>query len=142
MKTERSNPGFKKCPDKEEDDYLDEKYPPNDEKYKLSEECRRLMEIQQVPGLNFDDLGLVSGVIIPYKFKTPTFAKYDGISCPKLHLRSYVWKIQPHTDDKKLWVYLFQESLVGTQLEWFYQLEGTNIHTWEDLDTAFYKKYH
>ena len=29
----------------------------------------------------------------------------------------------------------------GTQLEWFYQPEGTNIHTWEDLAVAFYKKY-
>ena len=27
------------------------------------------------------------------------------------------------------------------QLEWFYQLEGTNIHTWEDLVAAFYKQY-
>ena len=36
---------------------------------------------------------------------------------------------------------LFQESLSGTQLEWFYQLEGINIHTWEDLDAAFYRQY-
>ena len=87
------------------------------------------MEIQAVPGLDFGDLGLVPGVVIPYKFKIPVFVKYDGISCPKLHLRSYVRKIQPHTADKKLWVHFFQESLVGMQLEWFYQLEGTNIHT-------------
>ena len=26
-------------------------------------------------------------------------------------------------------------------LEWFYQLEGTNIHTWEDLATSFYRQY-
>ena len=50
-------------------------------------------------------------------------------------------KIQSHTTDKKLWVHLFQESLSGTQLEWFYQLEGSNIHTWEDLATAFYRQY-
>ena len=31
--------------------------------------------------------------------------------------------------------------MVGTQLEWFYQLEGTDIHTWEDLAAAFYKQY-
>ena len=24
---------------------------------------------------------------------------------------------------------------------WLYQLEGTNIHTWEDLVAAFYKQY-
>ena len=80
------------------------------------------MEIQQIPGLDFEELGLVSGVIIPPKFKVPMFSKYDDVSYPKLHLRSYVRKIQPHAADWKLWVYFFQESLVGTQLEWFYQL--------------------
>ena len=58
------------------------------------------MEIQRVPGLDLEELGLVSGVVIPPKFKAPVFAKYDGVSCPKLHLRSYVRKIKPHTADK------------------------------------------
>ena len=90
-------------------------------------------------GLYFEDLGLTSRVVTPHKFKVPTFAKYDGVSCPKLHLKSYVWKIQPPTADRMLWVHLFQESLSGTQLEWFYQLEVTNICTGEDLVAAFYK---
>ena len=75
------------------------------------------MEIQGVTGLDFEELGLVSGVVIPQKFKVPTFSKYDGVSCPKLHLRSYVKKIQPHMADKNLWVHFFQESLSGTQLD-------------------------
>ena len=83
------------------------------------------MEVQKVPGLDFGELGLIPGVFIP----------------PKFHLRSYIQKIQPHTADRKLWVHFFQECLAGTQLEWFYQLEGTNIHTWEDLVVAFYKQY-
>ena len=99
----------------------------------------KAVEIQAVPGLDFGDLGLIPRVVIPHKFKIPIFSKYDGISCPKLHLISYVRKIHPHTADRKLWVYFFQESLSGTQLEWFYQLEGTNIHTWEDLATDFYR---
>ena len=99
------------------------------------------MEIQKVPGLGFGDLGLVPGVVVPHKFKVPVFTKYDGVSRPKLHLKSYVCKIQPHIVDRKLWVHSFQESLSGTQLEWFYQFEGTNIHTWEDLAAAFYRQY-
>ena len=99
------------------------------------------MEIQRILGLDIEELGLISGVVIPQKFKVPTFAKYDGVSCPKLHLRSYVRKIQPHTTDRNLWVHFFQESLAGTRLEWFYQLERTNIRNWEDLDPAFYKQY-
>ena len=108
---------LKKCPDEEEEDYLDEQYPPASEKYKLLEESVKAMEIQKVHGLNFEELGLVSGFSIPPKFKTPTFAKYDGFSFPKLHLRSYVWKIQPLTADNKLWLHFFQEILSGTQLE-------------------------
>ena len=69
------------------------------------------------------------------------FAKYDGVSCPKLHVRSYVRNIQPHTADRNLWVHIFQDSLSGTQLEWFYQLEGINVRNWEDLAAAFYKQY-
>ena len=138
----KSNHGSGKPSEEEEEYYYeDEQYQHDDGKYKLLEERLKAMEIQKVPGLNIEELGLVSGVVIPPKFKTPTFAKYDGVSCPKLHLRSYVRKIQPHTTDKKLWVHFFQESLSGTQLEWFYQLEGTSIHTWEDLAATFYKQY-
>ena len=72
------------------------------------------MEVQKIPGLDFEELGLVSGVVIPQKFKAPDFAKYDGVSCPKLHLPSYVRKIQPHTADRNLWVHFFQDSMSGT----------------------------
>ena len=51
------------------------------------------MEVQRVYGLDFEELGLVSGIVIPPKFKVPLFAKYDGLSCPEMHLRSYVRKI-------------------------------------------------
>ena len=92
-------------------------------------------------GLDFEELGLVSGIVIPPKFKAPVFAKYDRVSCPKMHLRSYVRKIQPHTADVDLWVHFFQDSLSGTQLDWFYQLERANVHKWEDLAATFYKQY-
>ena len=108
-------------------DYNNEQYPPIEDMYKQLEDQLSAMEVQRIPGLDFEELGLVSGVVIPRKFKAPVFAKYDGVSCPKLHLRSYVRKIQPHTADRNLWVHFFQDSLAGTQLEWFYQLEGTNV---------------
>ena len=124
-----------------ETDFNNEQYPPAEDRYEQLEGRLNAMEIQRVPGLDFGDLGLSSGVVIPHKFKAPAFVKYDGASCPKLHLRSYVRKIQPYTADKNLWIHFFQESLSGTHLEWFYQLDGTNIRNWEDLATAFYKQY-
>ena len=103
--------------DEAEADYSEEQSPPTIDKYKKLEDCLSAMEIQQIPGLDLGDMGLVSGVVIPQKFKIPTFVLYDGVSCPKMHLKSYVRKIQPYTTDPKLWIHFFQENLVGTLLE-------------------------
>ena len=113
----------------DDEDYFDDKYPPANVKYKQLEGRLKAVEIQVVLGLDFDDLGLKFEVVIPRKFKIRVFAKYDGVYFPKLHLKPYVRKIQPHTTDKKLWVHFFQESLAGTHLEWFYQLDGSRINT-------------
>ena len=74
-------------------DYNDEQYPPTEDRYKQLEDWLSAMEIQRIPGLDFEEMGLVSGVVIQQKFKAPIFARYDGVSCPKLHLRSYMRKI-------------------------------------------------
>ena len=79
--------------EEEDEDYSEQQYPPADEKYKNLEERLAAMEIQRMLGLDFEELGLVFGIVIPPKFKVPLFAKYDGVSCPKMHLRSYVSKI-------------------------------------------------
>ena len=71
-----------------ETEFNDERYPLVEDKYKQLEDRLSAMEIQKVPGLDFEDLGLSFGVVIPHKFKAPAFAKYDGESCTKLHLRS------------------------------------------------------
>ena len=81
---------------------MSEQYPPDNEKYKQLEDRLNAVENLKMSELNFDDLSLVPGVVIPRKFKVPTFAKYDGVSCPKLHMKSYVQKIQPHITDRKL----------------------------------------
>src|SRR4051812_38256730 len=57
-------------PSEEEEDYHHEDEHPDD-KYKLLEERMKAVEIQKIPGLDFEELGLVPGVIIPPKFKTP-----------------------------------------------------------------------
>ena len=72
--------------EEEEEDYSEEKYPPTDDKYKHLEERLSAMEIQKVPWLDFEELGLVSGIVIPPKFKAPAFSKYDGVSCPKTEI--------------------------------------------------------
>ena len=87
-----------------ETDFDEDQYPPAEDRYKQLEDRLNVMEVQKVPGMDFGDLGLSSRVVIPPKFKALAFAKYDGVSCPKPHLRSYVRKIQPYTADKNLCV--------------------------------------
>ena len=86
--------------EEDEDNYSEEQYPPADEKYKQLEDRLSAMEIHKVPELDFEELGLVTGIVIPPNFKAPVFSKYDGVLCPKMHLQSYVRKIQPHTADR------------------------------------------
>ena len=59
-------------------DFDEDQYPPAEDRYKQLEDRLNAMEVRKVPGLEFEELGLVSGVVIPQKFKVPVFAKYDG----------------------------------------------------------------
>ena len=57
------------------------------EKYELLEERMRAMEGISIPeSLDATELSLALGLVIPHKFKTPTFDKYDGTKCPTTHL--------------------------------------------------------
>ena len=60
------------------------------EKYEFLEKRMRAMEGISIPGsLNATELSLVSRLVIPHKFKTPTFDKYDGNKCLTTHLTMY-----------------------------------------------------
>ena len=54
-------------------------YPSAEDKYKQLEDRLSAMEVQKVPGLDFGDLGLSFGVVIPHKFprnfSNETFSK-------------------------------------------------------------------
>src|ERR1051325_5245989 len=80
--------GNQREPEKRREEHSDySQYSDEDDKYNQLEDRLNAVENLKMSGLNFDDLSLVPGVVIPPKFKVPTFAKYDGISCPKLHLK-------------------------------------------------------
>ena len=46
--------------EEDEPDYFEEQYPPTDDKYEQLENQLNAMEIQRVPGMDFEELGLVS----------------------------------------------------------------------------------
>ena len=84
------------------------------EKYELLEEKMRAMEgINVLGSLDSTKLSLVLGLVIPHKFKTPIFDKYNGTKCPSTHLTMYYRKMSAYIDNDKLLIYYFQDSLIG-----------------------------
>lgn len=84
---------------------------------------------------------LVPEVKILAKFKVPAFEKYKGVSCPMAHVRSYCRKMAAYSDDEKLLMYFFQDSLSGASLGWYMQLERTHVRTRRELVEAFLRLY-
>jgi hypothetical protein len=149
LKETQFSPFFGAVEDKEEDQFsmLNEQFgqygvqPPNKEIQVLAEKIRAL-ESHTTPGtINMTNMGLVEGIVIPQKFKVPTFDKYNGSSCPETHIQAFVRKISAYTMDQKLWMYFFQDSLSGGSLEWYTKLRSSDIKSWQDLGDAFFKQY-
>ena len=91
-----------------------------------------------IPGsLDATKLSLISGLVIPHKFKTPTFDKYDGTKCPTTYLTMYCRKMSAYTDNDKLLIYCFQDSLTVIVTQWYLKLDRTHIRSWKDLARAF-----
>ena len=93
------------------DELMGKKKLPQDKtlkKYELLEERMRAVEGINIPrSLDATELSLVSSLIIPHKFKTLTFDKYDGTKCPTTHLTMYCQKMSTYTDNDKLLIYCF-----------------------------------
>jgi len=92
-------------------------------------------------GFDALDMCLVSNVVIPPKFKIPDFKKYKGLTCPRNHLIMYCRKMGVASQDDKLLIHFFQDSLSGASLNWYMHLEKTQIRTWRDFVEVFVKQY-
>ena len=115
---------------------------PAKQKLDVLEERLRAIEGTEVYGnIDATQLCLVSGLIIPAKFKVPAFDKYDGSTCPRSHLIMYCRKMAAHINNDKLLVHCFQDSLTGPASRWYIQLDNAHIHVWKDLADVFLKQY-
>ena len=103
----------------------------------LGERLKVIEDKHTFQGLNPDDLTLVFNLVIPPHFKMPRFEKYDGTSCPKMHLIMYCNKMTVHAHNEKLLIHIFQESLTGAASEWYLRLKRNQARTWRDLSRAF-----
>ncbi|MCH80909.1 gag-protease polyprotein, partial [Trifolium medium] len=109
--------------------------------YRALEERLKAVEGFSAYGADTLDICLVPDVVIPLKYKVPDFEKYKGIRYPRNHLRMLCRKMAAHATDEKLMIHVFQDSLSGASLDWYMQLERTQIQTWKDLADVFLKQY-
>ncbi|XP_058729077.1 uncharacterized protein LOC131601309 [Vicia villosa] len=111
------------------------------EQYHTLEKRLRAMEGNDYFGVAAENMCLVSNFVMPAKFKTPEFEKYKGNTCPRSHLTMYYRKMAAYTQNDKLLIHCFQDSLSGASLKWYMGLESNHIHCFQDLTNAFMKQY-
>ncbi|XP_050916440.1 uncharacterized protein LOC127131570 [Lathyrus oleraceus] len=128
--------------DQYQDYYFNAEENITDEKFRMLEERLRVMENENVMGMDFNDMGLIPGLRIPKKFKVPEFIKYKANSCPKTHVCAYFRKISAYSNDEKMLMHFFQDSLSGGSLDWYMSLERANVRSWRELVNAFVTHYH
>lgn len=92
-------------------------------------------------GKDVNEMCLVPNVCIPAKFEVPEFEKFKGNTCPQTHLIMYVRKMSMHTEDQRLLIHCFQDSLTGPALKRYMGLDSSHVKTFQDLGEAFVKHY-
>jgi hypothetical protein len=111
------------------------------DKYNEMQKEMRALRGKDMFGQNAQELCLVHNVVVPHKFKVPDFEKYKGSTCPKAHLVMYARKMSTQTDNDKLLIHCFQDSLTGAALRWYMDLDRTSIRSFNDLANAFIQQY-
>ncbi|KAJ9132215.1 hypothetical protein P3X46_034009 [Hevea brasiliensis] len=107
----------------------------------LEERLRAIEGLNMYGSVDVASLRLVPDVVVPPKFKVPDFDKYTGNSDPCIHLATYIAKMSALTEDDRLLVHFFHESLSGAALRWCIQLDRSKLRSWKDLADAFLKQY-
>ncbi|KAL6322943.1 hypothetical protein AAG906_022781 [Vitis piasezkii] len=88
-------------------------------------------------GLTWDDRDGIPAASLPAKFRMPDIERYNGIGCPKIHLRLYNTVMRAHGIDDAQLVALFPMSLSGAAQRWFASVEPSRLRTWEDVAREF-----
>ena len=108
-------------------------------KLELIEQRLKAMEGSDVYGLvDAYKISSVPDLVLPPKFKVPTFDKYDGTKCPFAHLYMYCRKMTGYTNNDKLLIHCFQDNLSGSAIRWYNLLSRDQIRSWTDLAKAFW----
>ena len=73
----------------------------------IKERLKAIEGNSSIKGMDAIELSLVLDVVIPLKFKTPNFVKYNGSTCPKAHMTMFCQKMAGHMRNDKLLIHCF-----------------------------------
>ena len=97
-------------------------------KLALIEERLKAVEGSDVYGLvDAHKMSLVLDLMLPSKFKVPTFNKYEGTKCLSAHVYMYCRKMMGYTSNDKLLIHYFQDSLNGSATRWYNLLNQDQV---------------
>ena len=69
------------------------------------------------------------------------FRKYNGTTDPLHHIKTFKMETRPYTEDRQVLAYLFERSLEGDALEWFYTLSIEDMQDFFKIRDKFFEKY-
>ncbi|KAA3480325.1 hypothetical protein EPI10_020770 [Gossypium australe] len=107
----------------------------------LEEKFKALESVDHHHGIDAKDLSLVPDLILPHKFKMPEFKRYNGTSCPEVHITMFCRRMTGYVNNDQLLIHCFQDSLIGSAAKWYNQLSRAQIGSWKDLAQSFMKQY-
>ncbi|KAE8692135.1 hypothetical protein F3Y22_tig00110858pilonHSYRG00062 [Hibiscus syriacus] len=139
---------FATIPDNHPDNYHVPDFDEEDKAKKMEEKIRMLEDQmkmvkgdQDYYGVDAMELSLVPDLVLPPKFKVPEFEKFNGNNCPSADITMFCRKMTGYVGNDQLLIHCFQESLSGSAIRWYNQLNRTHIKTWKDLAKSFLEQY-
>ena len=108
------------------------------------EKLKKAVRKTQGPDSYFLELeGLYDGVkeVLPEGFKMPDIDKFDGTGNPKNYVLMCMGAFQSRGLSPALMAVLFQQTLKGAALVWYFTLDTYKAKNWEGVVKAFIAQY-
>ncbi|XP_077217710.1 uncharacterized protein LOC143852213 [Tasmannia lanceolata] len=99
------------------------------------------MKFQGPKKFDISEFMIPPEAILPPKFKTPDYDKYDGTGCPRGHVGWFIRLSQQHGLNPEQMAQLFPVSLVGIAKQWFLRLKPEEVRTMEAIANKLVEQF-